>query len=273
MKDPFLEPRMLLRQLEQRARRRFGQHFLLDSSFVKRIVGLAQVMPGDKVIEIGPGLGILTDALLKAEAQVTAIEIDKDLAGHLRETFPGLALVEGDAMAVQWDSLLSGGDWKLIANLPYNIGTTLFMKAMRLPECFKTVTVMLQQEVAQRIVAEPGTRAYGALSVEAQVRGDVEIVARVGPKSFYPPPKVHSAVIHASLFPTPDTGGVPGHLFDRVVKSAFAHRRKTILNSLSTTYPKPMARQALELAQVPAGARAEVLDCDQFRGLAAALHP
>ncbi len=265
------DPRAELQALEQRARKRFGQHFLRDRGIVSRIVRAARLAPGDRVVEIGPGLGILTGALLEAEADLTVVELDRDLAAYLRERVPGLRVVEADAAKVDWTELCPGEGWKVVANLPYNVGTTVTMQLLRQPATFRSVTVMLQLEVVQRLCAEPGSKAYGALSVEAQVRARPTFVANVPPTVFHPRPKVHSAVVRLDTLPEPDTGGVPSGHFDRVVRAAFGQRRKTLLNALGARYGREVAGAALDAAGIDRQLRADRLDLAGFRSLARAL--
>lgn len=264
-------PRVLLKELEQRARKRFGQHFLSDDNLVDRMARAARIKPGDKVIEIGPGLGILTRALLRAGADLTAVELDRDLAGWLRENYPELHLVEGDALKVDWSEVAPGSGWKVVANLPYNVGTHVMMDLLRQPERFQSVTVMLQKEVVQRLMAEPNSKAWGALSVEAQVRGRPVYLMSVPPGAFHPPPKVDSAVMRFDLYEAPQTGSVDPAWFDTVVRAAFSQRRKTLANSLSARFGKESARAALAEAGIDPGLRAEVLDCERFVALSSAL--
>lgn len=264
-------PRGLLRELEQRARKRFGQHFLADPNLVRRIVRGARIEPGDRVVEIGPGLGILTEALLEAGADLTAVELDRDLAAFLRARHPSLHLVEADALKVDWSEIAPGSGWKVVANLPYNVGTTLTMDLLRQPERFRSVTVMLQLEVVERLMAEPDTRAYNALSVEAQVRARPVYLMTVLPGAFHPPPKVRSAVVRMELRESPDIGEVTPEHFDRVVRSAFQQRRKTLLNSLTGQWGRQRAAHALSEAGIDPGLRAQALDLDAFRRLAEAL--
>ena len=252
-------PSVLLKTLEQRARKRFGQHFLHDDGLVDRIVRAARIKPGDRVVEIGPGLGILTRALLRAEADVTAVELDRDLAAWLREQYPEIRLVEGDAMKVDWDEVMPEPEAKVVANLPYNVGTHLLMDLLRRPGRFTSVTVMLQQEVVDRLMAAVGSRAYNALSVEAQVRGQPVFLLRVPPGAFYPPPKVHSAVIRFDLFDAPRTGEVDPAWFDKVVRAGFSHRRKTLANSLGSRFGKDHAKEAIAATGLRPDIRAQAL--------------
>lgn len=265
------DPRAALAALEQRARKRFGQHFLTDRSIVDRIVRGARVVAGDRVVEIGPGLGILTSGLVDAGAEVTAVELDRDLIGHLRETLPSVRLIEGDAAKVDWSATCPGAGWKVVSNLPYNVGTTVVMQLLRTSGTFTSVTVMLQLEVVQRLCAEPGSKTYGALTVEAAVRATPTFLFKVGPERFHPRPKVDSAVLRLDLLPEPDTGGVPPGRFDEVVKAAFSQRRKTLLNALSARYGRERSGAALEAAGIATELRAERLDPEGFRRLARAL--
>lgn len=264
-------PRALLAELEQKARKRFGQHFLHDDGLVDRIVRAARVAPGDRVVEIGPGLGILSRALLRAQAQVTAVELDRDLAAFLRETLPELHLIEGDALRVDWGDVAPGSGWKVVANLPYNVGTHVLMDLLRQPHRFASVTVMLQQEVLDRLMATPGGKAWAALSAEAQVRAEPIYLLPVPPGAFHPPPKVRSGVVRFDLYEAPRTGGVDPAWFDHVVRAAFVHRRKTLLNSLAATFPRDRVAQALGVAGIDPGVRAETLGLPALTALARAL--
>jgi 16S rRNA (adenine1518-N6/adenine1519-N6)-dimethyltransferase len=270
-RDPLTRPREVLAQLEQRARKRFGQHFLTDAGTVERIVRGARVSPGDRVVEIGPGLGILTTALVSAGAELVTVELDRDLAEHVRNTFPQVRVVEGDAVKVDWAELCGGQLYKVVSNLPYNVGTTLTMQLVRHPELFSSLTVMLQLEVVQRLCAEPGSKTYGALSVEAQVRARPTFLMKVPPDRFHPRPKVDSAVLRLDLIPEPEVGGVSPAFFDAVVRAAFSQRRKTVLNALGARFGREVAREALEQALVAPELRAEQLDLGAFRRVAGAL--
>lgn len=266
------DPRSLLRELEQRARKRFGQHFLAKPSVVRRMVRAAKVVEGDRVVEIGPGLGILTEAILGAGAELVAVEIDDDLYARMREVYPEVATHHLDATKADWGELTPGSGWKMVANLPYNVGTQLVMDAARRPGTFRSATVMLQAEVVARMTATPGTKQYGSLSVHLQSRGAARWLFDVPPGSFVPPPKVNSAIVHVDFFPEPDVGGVDPRFFDRVVTAAFSQRRKTLRNSLGGVFGKTKAVEAMERAGINPGLRAEVLDLDAFRALASQLH-
>ena len=266
-----IHPKVLLARLEQRARRRFGQHFLARPGIVTRIVRAARISPGDRVVEVGPGLGILTRALLAVEADLTAIELDRDMAAFIRDEHPEVNLIEADAMRVNLDEILPGGGWKVVANLPYNVGTRLVLSWVSMPERFESLTVMLQKEVVDRLLAQPGTRAYGSLTVQIHARAEARLVCSVPPAAFYPPPKVDSAVIQ--LFPhEPDLSGVDSKHFTRVVRAAFSQRRKTLRNALSALYERDLVDQALVNAGIDGQIRGEMLDWQAFRAISAELH-
>jgi len=268
-----LHPREVLRGLEQRARRRFGQNFLVDGNLARRIVASARLKAGDRVVEVGPGLGMLTDALLETGAEVTAIELDRDLASYLRVRVPSVRLIEGDAMKVNWPELCPGGGWQVVANLPFNVGTPLVAGLMLRRDLFRRLTVMLQHEVVGRLTAEPRTKAYGALTVRVRARCKVRRILEVPSSAFHPQPKVKAAVVRLDLLENPRVGAAGGRAFDRLVRSAFSARRKKLVNSLGPVYGRDAARAAVTGLDLPENVRAEALGVDAFVALAAVLEP
>lgn len=271
-------PAAQLKELEGHAKKRFGQHFLASPTVVEQIVTLAGVTPGQPVLEIGPGLGVLTEALLGAGAAVTAVELDRDLAGWLRGRFAAplaqgqLRLVEGDAARMELGALLPPGAW-CVANLPYNVGTRLVVQMLAQPARFARLVVMLQREVALRLAAPPGDRARGSLSVYAQARADIRPLLRVPPGAFHPPPRVESAVIALDLRPAPALGGASEAGFEAVVQAAFAQPRRTLRRNLADAYGVEAAERALSLAAVDPAARPATLDLAAFARLSLALEP
>ncbi len=267
----MIHPATRLRELEQRARRRFGQNFLVSPEAVDRIVYAAGLTPTDRALEIGPGLGVLTERIRATGADTRCIEIDRDLAAALRESMPDLVLVEGDAMRVDLDEVCPGPGWKVIANLPYNVATPLLLRLLGHPEHFTTMVLMFQREVGERIQAGPSHSSRGSLSVQVQVRARVRPVLTLPPGAFHPAPKVHSVVLGFELIPEPDFGGVSPAFFDRIVRLGFSHRRKTLLNSLGSGLMRVSAQAACDAAGIDSRRRAETLDLPEWRRLAAAV--
>lgn len=265
------KPAALLRTLEGRARKRFGQHFLASDGVVRRIVEVANVDSDSRVLEIGPGLGVLTEALLETGASVVAVELDRDLVGFLGERLPALRLIQGDAVKTDWSALLDGSGWQLVANLPYNVGTKLITQLLARPEHFCRLTVMVQLEVARRMVAPAGDRKRGSLSVFVEARARARIRIRVPPGAFHPPPKVQSAVVDMRMHDAPQIGvSTPAH-FDRVVRAAFTAPRKTVRNTLRSVFEGAEVDAALSAAGVDPTSRPAKLELVDFQELAARL--
>ncbi len=263
-------PAQLLRELEGQARKRFGQHFLASPGVVQHIIRVSEVGAGDKVLEVGPGLGVLTEALVGAGAEVTAIELDRDLIEFLGERLPSVRLIEGDATEVDLDSILDTKH-RLVANLPYNVGTRIVTRMLARPDRFCRLIVMVQKEVAQRMVAKVGDRKRGSLSVYVEARAEARIRIKVPPGAFHPPPKVHSAVVEFKLHPEARTGGVDVAHFDTVVRAACSAPRKTIRNALRASMDGDVVDTALVQAGLDGRARASTLDLEDFQRLAAGL--
>ena len=248
-------------------RRRFGQNFLADAHYVARIVAAIDPAPGEKLVEIGPGLAALTASLIERAGRITAIEIDRDLAARLRERFTGdqLTLVEGDALEFDFGAL--GDDLRIVGNLPYNISTPMLFHLARSESHLRDVHVMLQKEVVDRMSARPGTAEYGRLTVMLNARFAVQRLFVVPPGAFRPPPSVDSAV--ARLVPLRDNAPVisDSNLFARIVGAAFSQRRKTLRNALS-----PLCTpEQLVAARIDPAVRGETLAVDDFVRLANSL--
>lgn len=254
------------------ARKSLGQNFLLDLNLTGRIARVAGPLEGVQVVEIGPGPGGLTRALLAQGARrVVAVERDRRCLEALAEIeahFPGrLSVLEGDALDVDALATLDPGPARIIANLPYNIGTELFtrwMSALAWPPRWDSLTLMFQREVAERIVARPGSRAYGRLSVLAQWRAVPRIAFDVNPSAFTPPPKVVSSVLH--LVPTDPRREVDPALLSRLTAAAFGQRRKMLRQSLKGALPDPLP--ALAHAGIDPTLRAEALSVEDYLRLA-----
>jgi 16S rRNA (adenine1518-N6/adenine1519-N6)-dimethyltransferase len=253
-----------------RARKRFGQHFLHDPAVIARIVARIGLQPGDAAVEIGPGRGALTALLLRAAGQLDAVEIDRDLAAVLGTRFaaePGFVLHQSDVLAMDWPALqrARGQRLRLIGNLPYNISTPLLFRLLEHAEAILDMHFMLQKEVVDRILAAPGSRTYGRLTVMLAPLVTASRLLEVGPGAFQPPPQVSSAMVRLAVnHAPPDWARTPA--FARVVSAAFGQRRKTLRNALGGLLE---AGQISELGIDP-GARAEVLTPAQFGALARA---
>ena len=252
------------------AKKRFGQHFLTDPSILDRIVSFSQISPTDSVVEIGPGRGSLTRAIALVADRVVAIEIDRGLVASLRDTLPAnVDLIEADGLMVDLSSLMTQ-PFHLIANLPYNIATPLLARFIQAREHITSVTIMVQREVADRILATPATSEYSALSIGVQYYADVTPGFTVPPEAFKPKPKVHSKVIRLTW--RPDVPNAPWLM--KFVGRAFSARRKKLVNNLNPMYPN-MSRQALSEALVKLSlnpdARPENLSVEDFVNLHRAL--
>ncbi|MCG8920540.1 16S rRNA (adenine(1518)-N(6)/adenine(1519)-N(6))-dimethyltransferase RsmA [Actinokineospora sp. PR83] len=266
--------RRLAGELDVRPTKKLGQNFVHDPNTVRRIVGVADLAPDDVVLEVGPGLGSLTLALLPACARVVAVEIDPVLAGRLpttaREHAPELAdrltVVLGDAMRVRAEQL--GAPTALVANLPYNVAVPVVLHLLAELPSLRTVLVMVQAEVADRMAAGPGSRVYGVPSAKVAWYASAKRVATVPRTVFWPVPNVDSALVLMTRRPTPDADRAA--VFG-VVDAAFAQRRKTLRAALAGwAGSAARAEEVLVAAGVDPGARGEQLDIDAFVRIAAA---
>jgi 16S rRNA (adenine1518-N6/adenine1519-N6)-dimethyltransferase len=250
-----------------RARRRFGQNFLVDAHYVARIVDAVNPQPGENIVEIGPGLSAITHGLIARAGRIAAIEIDRDLAARLRETFTPaqLTLYEADALEFGYAGL--GADLRVVGNLPYNISSPLLFRFAEHDVQLRDLHVMLQREVVARMTAEPGTADYGRLTVMLQVKFAIRRLFAVPPGAFRPAPKVDSAVARLTPLHAAKPVIVDEALFARVVAAAFGQRRKTLRNALSTL----CGDEALRAACIDPGVRGEALAVADFVRLANAL--
>lgn len=256
-----------------RPRKRLGQHFLVDQNIARKILDLAAVRPDETVLEIGPGRGVLTGPLCDRATRVIAIEIDPDLHHHLQATLsdrPALDLRRGDALGFPFETLPEGT--VVVANLPYYLSTPLLFGLLGARERLSRLVVMVQTEVARRIVAGPGTGDYGVLSVLLQCWTIPKLAFRVPPTCFRPRPEVGSSVLSLRIRPEPAAPIADRPHFTRVVRAAFAHRRKTVSNSLRDEgFPQGAVQAALAEVPVAPHRRAETLSLQEFAALAEAL--
>lgn len=255
------------------AKKRLSQHFLIDQNIVRKIVTAAALRPQETVLEIGPGRGILTRALCASARCVIAVELDRSLGHTLEDALTGCGNVEiqfGDALAYPYGTLPLGT--VVVANLPYAISTPLLFRLLEAHDRIDRMVLMLQTEVAKRLAARPGTKDYGILSVLTQYRTVPSLAFRVSSSCFRPPPAVSSTVVTLAVRRAPAVAVADEPLFVRTVRAAFAHRRKTLVNSLRDEgFSSEQIVPALETAGINPGCRAESLTIEQFGALANAL--
>ncbi len=266
----------LLRKHGLAPRKAFGQNFLVDPGVLGEIVRIAEIGPADTVVEVGGGLGVLTRELARAAGRLVVVEKDRELAALLTKeaAAPNVSVHRADALYVDFDEILGPYDPAarkalVVANLPYNISTEMVFRLLAERRRFRRFALMLQKEVAERLASPPGSKAYGAISVLVQLWCDVEIALEVPPAAFFPEPEVSSAFVRFDVRETPRVLVEDEAAFARVVKAAFAHRRKTVANSLRSAYPE--AAGALEAAGIDPKRRAETLSLDEFARLAEGL--
>ena len=263
-------------------KKQFGQNFLIDSSVLDHIISHAKIQKEDLVIEIGPGIGTLTEALCEHAGQVIAIEIDDKLIPILEENLAGkenFYLLHQDVLKVDFTELLkeypSFSSVKVVANLPYYITTPILMSLLEKKLPLSSITVMVQKEVAERIQAGPGSKDYGALSLAVQYYSKPEIVQEVPPHCFIPRPKVSSMVIHLSVYKkSPVECENPEYLF-KTIKASFMQRRKTLVNALSAGLgiDKEVIKSVLSALSFPENVRGETLSLDEFAEISDNLDP
>lgn len=248
-----------------RARKRFGQNFLHDRHWIERIAKAVNATEGDDIVEIGPGQAALTRELIAGAGKVRAVEIDRDLAAWLKETFPeSLSLIEADALTLDWTQVAKNDNLRVVGNLPYNISSPLLFKLLEAADHVKDQHFMLQKEVVDRMVAQHGSKTYGRLSVMLRWRYRMQKLFDVPPGAFNPPPKVMSSVVRMIPKAKEEVPSVDFELFSSVVANAFSQRRKTIRNALSAL----LSAEEIAACDVDPGARAEALPLDAFVRLA-----
>ena len=269
-------PRALLARWGLRPKKRYGQNFLMDTGAATRIARLCVGgEAGARVVEIGAGTGTLTHALLAEGAAVTAIEIDRELVELLRsrDDLRLAQVVEADALEFDYASYADSGPWRVAGNLPYNVATPLILRFCEMDRGPQSLTVMIQKDVAERLAAKPGTSAYGSLTVAVGYAMRVRREFTLGPGAFYPAPKVHSTVAFMERREHPPVHPRDLALFWKVVRGAFAYRRKTLANSLILSLGIDRARveRAIATSNLSPEQRGERLDLDDFARLADAL--
>lgn len=261
----------ILKAFGLRASKRLGQNFLINSAIVQGIVTAAEIEAGDRVLEIGPGIGTLTQGLAEAGAQVTAVELDKKLPAVLAETLKGydnVRIVPGDILKTDIRELMGQQPFKVAANLPYYITTPILMALLEQKLPITKIVTMVQKEVAERMIASPGGKDYGALTVAVQYFTAPEIVLEVPPSSFLPPPAVDSVVISCQVLENPSVSVEDEKMFFRVVRTSFGQRRKTLFNALKGLgLDKEIVAAALEKTGIEPSRRGETLSLQEFAKL------
>jgi 16S rRNA (adenine1518-N6/adenine1519-N6)-dimethyltransferase len=256
-------------------RKRLGQHFLVDRGVVGRMIELAGVAGNEAVLEIGPGLGALTDDLAARAARLYVVEYDRGLCDVLRRKFAARSevhVIEGDALRVDLRAVIPEGTVKVVASLPYNVAVPILFRLLDERAIFSDLTVMVQREVADRLLARPGTRAYGAPSVLFQLHAEPQGRFRVPASAFYPRPQVTSEVIRVRLQLHPRTPVQDPKLFRAIVRAAFNHRRKTLRNALQSLAPRQCLPpdawiDVFAKVGIEPRARGETLDLQTFAAL------
>lgn len=252
--------------------KKLGQNFLIKRGIVDEIVHAAELTPGEPVLEVGPGIGTLTQGLAQSGADVTAIELDRRLLAVLDTTlasYDNVRIIHGDVLKLDVPSIMNHKPFKVVANLPYYITTPIIMSLLESKLPIERLVVMVQKEVALRMVAKPGTKDYGALSVAVQYYTEPDIVLDVPPKSFLPAPAVTSSVIRCVLRDKPPVDVIDEKLFFRVVKAGFAQRRKTFSNTMKTTgLSKDRIEELLAKANIDGQRRGETFTIQEFADVA-----
>jgi 16S rRNA (adenine1518-N6/adenine1519-N6)-dimethyltransferase len=267
--------RALARRHDIRPKKSLGQHFLVDPAMARRIVELAGVGPGDRVVEVGAGLGSLTVALAAAGAPVTAVEIDRRLIPALTEVtagLPGVRVVQADAMTARWESILEGdGPWVLVATLPYNVATPVVLRFLQEEPRVERMLVMVQREVGERMAAGAGAEQFGAVSLRVAYHAEASLARRVPATVFWPVPTVESVLVRVERRRQPPVETDPEALFV-VIDEAFAQRRKTMRGALVRLGVRPDGAAAmLQACGLDPRTRPEELSLEAFARVTDAL--
>ena len=252
--------------------KKLGQNFLIKRGIVDEIVHAAEITVGEPVLEVGPGIGTLTQGLAQSGADVTAIELDRRLLEVLDTTlasYDNVRIIHGDVLKLDVPTIMNHKPFKVVANLPYYITTPMIMSLLESKLPIERLVVMVQKEVALRMIAKPGTKDYGALSVAVQYYTEPDIVLDVPPKSFLPAPAVTSSVIRCVLRDKPPVDVIDEKLFFRVVKAGFAQRRKTFSNTMKTTgLTRDRIEELLAKANIDGQRRGETFTLQEFADVA-----
>ncbi len=277
--DKLVSPRKtveIINRFNLKLRKKYGQNFLIDENILLKIIEAGNLTEKDKVLEVGPGIGTLTQALSSRAEKVAAVEIDRKLIPVLQENLENctnVSIVHGDILKMNLKKMmlvcLGEGSCKVISNLPYNIATPLISTLIKERQLFDLMLFMVQREVAERITSSAGKKDYSAVSVLVQNYAEAEILFRVSPKVFLPPPEVESAVIKLKVREQPLFTPRDEDLFYKVVKGSFRHRRKSLVNSLKSALnmDKEMLTEVIIKAGLDTSCRGERLSIEEFANL------
>ena len=266
------EVRKTLTELGIRPSRKLGQNFLVDTNMRDALISDAQPQPGECILEIGAGLGAMTEKLLDAKCEVVAVEFDHRLADYLQHRFgemPGFSLVQGDACKLDYKKLLGEIRYRCIANLPYSCGTIILAELLKTDNPPHELFVLLQKEMGKRLAAEPSTKAYGALTIQVRNRYKVDILRRVKPGVFFPTPEVESAYIRLKKRNDCLVAAGQHQLFVRVVKAGFSQRRKRLYRLLENEFNHELVKELFEELGLNQNTRAEQLGVSTFNRITA----
>jgi 16S rRNA (adenine1518-N6/adenine1519-N6)-dimethyltransferase len=258
--------RALLDGLGHRPNRGLGQNYLIDSNILDILVAAAGITPAERVLEVGPGLGVLTQALRAAGAALVAVEKDRTMVGHLRHWFPDLELIEADVLDLDLSGLFAGGIRKVVANLPYSVGSRFIVNALESQPAPQRMVFMVQKEVADRLTAPPGGKDYGPLAIWSQLDYEVRTIKTVSPTCFLPAPKVSSAIVRFERRAAPLATVADRARFKRLIKVCFAQRRKQIGSNLRKNAPGFF--QGLEQCGIDPATRPEQIAIPHWAALA-----
>lgn len=266
----------IIKKYNLKLSKKYGQNFLIDENVLKKIIKVGELTGEDMVLEVGPGIGTLTQALAAESGKVAALEIDEHLIPVLQDNlkeYKNLHIIHKDVLGVDLREILTslGGNekWKVISNLPYNITTPLIMKFLKERDLFSLMILMVQREVGERIVASPGGKDYGAVSVLIQMFAWPEILFKVPPRVFIPPPEVESVVVKLKIREQPLYYIQEEEVFYRVVRGSFQHRRKSLLNSLESSLKirRQELKELIVKANIDPTRRGETLSVGEFAKL------
>ena len=256
----------LLDSLDHRPNKGLGQNYLIDSNILGIIVAAAEISPNDQLLEVGPGLGALTQALLMTDAKLIAVEKDQTMVAHLREHFQSLELLEADVLDVNLNELFAGGINKIVANLPYSAGSRFIVNALEAKPLPEKMVFMVQREVADRLTAQPGGKTFGPLAIWSQLNYAVKNIKNVSPTCFMPAPKVWSAVVRFEKRAAPLADVQDYERFKKLIKLCFTQRRKQIGSNLRKNALEFF--QCLEKCGIDPAARPEQISIERWVALA-----